>query len=232
MLRCACMRWDSLQRFELAWESWRDISHAGKENGRNGTNENWNCESVQLFIGNKVRLLIVSMLICPDTRLPNKEKSPDWPKPVLRSHLVLLKAEPSFLEQKHGLPANSLRCHAFFPPISPVPGPTISTATTKDEITKQAVFSAAASDRCFLKTLFISAFFLARTFDIFFPHFPHLYFHFGILNSAFSKSTLLIRQNKRVYVYQQLCSVIIILCASAWNTSCTVFYSRGFYRYF
>lgn len=116
MLRCACMRCDSLQRFELAWESWRDISHAGKENGRNSTKtENWNCESVQLFIGNKVRLLTVSMLICPDTRLPNKEKSPNWPKPVLRSHLVLLKAEPSFSEQKHGLPANSLCCHAFFP---------------------------------------------------------------------------------------------------------------------
>lgn len=47
--------------FELAYASWWDISHY----------EDWNCESVHLFIENKVHLLIVGMLIHHDTRLPD-----------------------------------------------------------------------------------------------------------------------------------------------------------------
>lgn len=79
--------------FELACAGWWDISRC----------EDWNCESVHLFIKNNLHLLIVGMSIYHDTRLPRYKKITRFTPTCLAFTSGLLKADPSFSQQKRGL---------------------------------------------------------------------------------------------------------------------------------
>lgn len=157
------------------------------------------------------------MSIHHDARIPDtKKKSPDSPPNLSRVHIWSAESRPIILTATtwaSQLIACSIMLFFFSSSISPVPGPTITGVTTKDKITKQAVCSAAALNLCFLQTPFTSVFFFFLQERLIFSirYLPHLYFHFRILNIAFSERALLIRRNKLAHFQQQLCSVVIII---------------------